>query len=275
MIEIPEAVVIARELDNVIVGKTIKKFVYGFSRHKFTFVNEELEENSKKVIGKKISKIVSRCFYVEIEIEDYTLLFRDGTNIRYHKDDLTLPDKHQLLIEFDDGSFITVLVVMYGCIDLSFGKSDNKYYNLELSRVPPLVDKFSEEYFKSLINDDTKKLSTKALIATEQRIPGIGNGVTQDILFNANIHPKTKVQYLTNDEILKLYNSLRNTILDMISKNGRDTEKDIYGIEGNYITIMSKNNINKPCPVCQTIIKKESYLGGSIYYCPACQILKK
>jgi len=275
MIEIPEATVIARELDKVIVGKTIKRFLYGFSEHKFTFFNEGMEENSRKVIGKKISNIVPRCFYVEILIEEYTLLFRDGTNIRYHKDEDTLPEKHQLLIEFDDGSFIAVSVSMYGCIELCMGKSDNKYYNLELKGVSPLLDEFSEEYFLSLVNDNTKKLSAKAFIATEQRIPGIGNGVTQDILFNACINPKTKIKNLTSEEISNLYSSLKTTVLDMISKNGRDTEKDIYGVSGSYKTIMSKNNMNGPCPVCGDILKKENYLGGSIYYCFKCQKLKK
>ena len=275
MIEIPEATVIARELDNVIVGKTIKRFVYGFSEHKFTFFNEEMEKNSQEIIGKQVSKIVPRCFYIEILIEDYTLLFRDGTNIRYHKDDSTLPKKHQLLIEFDDSSFITVSVSMYGCIDLCKGKSENKYYNLELKGVSPLVGEFSEEYFLSLINDDVRKNSAKAFIATGQRIPGIGNGVTQDILFNACINPKTKIKELTDKEILNLYYSLKNTILDMISMNGRDTEKDIYGVNGGYKTIMSKNNVNGSCPVCNNNIKKENYLGGSIYYCPKCQKLEK
>lgn|GEM_PF-2077218 len=30
----------------------------------------------------------------------------------------------------------------------------------------------------------------KAFLATEQRIPGLGNGVLQDILWTARIHPK-------------------------------------------------------------------------------------
>jgi formamidopyrimidine-DNA glycosylase len=31
------------------------------------------------------------------------------------------------------------------------------------------------------------------------------------------------------------------------------------------------NTVGKPCSVCRTFIKKEAYLGGSIYICDGCQ----
>lgn len=274
MIELPEATTIARDLKKAIVGKVVKRFIYGSSEHKFAFFNEEIEENSKTVIGKKITKIIPRCFYIEIEIEDYTLLFRDGTNIRYHKNSDTIPDKHQLLIEFDDVSYISVSVAMYGFISLSKGVIDNKYYQLEVNGVSPLSDDFSKKYYLSLLDDKTRKLSAKAFVATEQRMIGIGNGVTQDILFNAEINPRTKMESLSEDEIDDLYVSIKKTLMNMIELNGRDTEKDIYGEYGGYKTVMGKNNVGKPCPSCREIIKKENYLGGSIYYCPNCQKIK-
>jgi hypothetical protein len=39
----------------------------------------------------------------------------------------------------------------------------------------------------SKLGQEVKKLSLKALLATEQRIPGLGNGVLQDILFKARM----------------------------------------------------------------------------------------
>ena len=57
----------------------------------------------------------------------------------------------------------------------------------------------------------------------------------------------------------------------MTEKGGRDTEPDFFGQPGGYHTILCKNTVNKPCPVCGTSIKKEAYMGGSVYYCPKCQ----
>lgn len=46
----------------------------------------------------------------------------------------------------------------------------------------PLSDAFDRAYFNNLIDDKTVRLSVKAFLATEQRIPGLRNGVLQDII---------------------------------------------------------------------------------------------
>jgi len=111
------------------------------------------------------------------------------------------------------------------------------------------------------------------LLATEQRIPGLGNGVLQDILFNVKMHPKKKVNMLSDKDKENLFKSIRATLSAMVSQGGRHTELDLFGHTGGYKTILSKNNVNKPCPVCRTIIKKEAYMGGSVYFCENCQTL--
>ena len=57
----------------------------------------------------------------------------------------------------------------------------------------------------------------------------------------------------------------------MIKDGGRDAEKDIYGNPGGYKTILSRLTYKSPCPRCGGTIIKESYMGGSVYYCPSCQ----
>ena len=59
----------------------------------------------------------------------------------------------------------------------------------------------------------------------------------------------------------------------MAARGGRDTELDMFGRAGGYRTILSKNTVNTPCPVCGTIIGKEAYMGGAVYFCEKCQIL--
>jgi formamidopyrimidine-DNA glycosylase len=57
----------------------------------------------------------------------------------------------------------------------------------------------------------------------------------------------------------------------MADQGGRDTEMDLFGCPGGYKTILSKFTVDKPCLVCGTVIKKEPFMGGSIYYCGGCQ----
>ena len=73
------------------------------------------------------------------------------------------------------------------------GKLDNTYYKAAKEKTSPFSSAFDKAYFDRIISaEDVQKLSLKALLATEQRIPGLGNGILQDILFNVKMHPKKK-----------------------------------------------------------------------------------
>ncbi len=85
----------------------------------------------------------------------------------------------------------------------------------------------------------SEKLSLKAFLATEQRIPGLGNGVLQDILYNARLHPKKKLGALSDGEFAALFSSVKNTLAEMTRNGGRDTEKDLFGSTGGYVTKLS------------------------------------
>ncbi|MCK5104284.1 MAG: hypothetical protein KAR17_15780 [Cyclobacteriaceae bacterium] len=47
----------------------------------------------------------------------------------------------------------------------------------------------------------------------------------------------------------------------------------MFGYPGGYHTLLCKNTVNKPCPICDSVIQKQAYMGGSIYFCPTCQEL--
>jgi len=273
MIELPEARVIARGLRREIVGKKIMRVGGNYTDHKFTWYEGEPNTYENKLVGKKVTKIVDRNFYVEIEIEDYVLYMRDGANVRYYAAGHAKPEKSKLLLEFEDGSFVNVTVQMYACIGLykKGVESGNEYYVIELNGVGALDERFDFDYFKSLLDEKTSKLSVKGFLATGQRILGIGNGVVQDIMFNAGLHPKRKMNTLSEEEVRELYEATVGTLNEMIDGGGRDTEKNIYGEEGGYHTILSSKSYKDGCPKCGSAIKKEQYLGGSIYYCPVCQ----
>jgi formamidopyrimidine-DNA glycosylase len=101
----------------------------------------------------------------------------------------------------------------------------------------------------------------------------LGNGTLQDILYNAKVHPKRKMDSVTEEETKTLFRSIRYTLSEMAKLGGRDTEKDLFGEPGGYETRCSKNTAGKPCQVCGSEITKASYMGGSIYFCPGCQSL--
>jgi formamidopyrimidine-DNA glycosylase len=272
MIELPEAAVLAKQINETVGGKKIKNVIAAQSPHKLAWYFGDPQEYKNLLTGKVISEATSYGGQVEITAGNAKLLFSDGVNLRYYNEGEKLPDKHQLLLGFDDGSFLVGWVQMYGGLSAFLeGENDNKYYLIAKEKPSPLSSDFGEAYFKSLFDEGTAKLSLKAFLATEQRIPGLGNGVLQDILFNAQMHPKKKEGTLSSTDRRVLFDSIKNTLSEMTAKGGRDTENDLLGKPGGYKTKLSKNTVGQPCSICGTLIKKEAYLGGSIYYCAVCQ----
>lgn len=242
--------------------------------HKFCWFNGDAADYEKQIKGSKITNTDCFGFFVEIAFENgKKLCVNDGVNIRIASAGST-PKNYQLLIEFDDGSMLVFTVAMYGGIFLHNGAYENEYYLKSKAYVSPFSPEFAKLYSDTL-NVCKPTLSAKAFLATEQRFPGIGNGVLQDILFTAGIHPKRKLETLNNEERITLLESTISVLREMTDKGGRDTEKDIYGLPGGYRTKMSKNTFTDSCPVCGEAITKEAYLGGSVYYCPYCQQFKK
>jgi formamidopyrimidine-DNA glycosylase len=275
VIELPEALNIAGQINDTIYWKRVASVVAVHTPHKLAWYYGETTKYSDLLIGRTIGKANAYGSMVEIKAENANILLGEGVGIRFHGKGEPRPLKHQLLIEFEDHSAMSASIQMYGGMG-SFleGKLDNPYYKIAKEKPSPLSPEFDKVYFNHIISaQNVQKLSLKALLATEQRMPGIGNGVLQDILFNAKMHPKKRVNTLSNQDKENLFSSVKTTLSAMATQGGRDTELDLFGHPGGYKTILCKNTLNKPCPVCGTIIKKEAYMGGSVYYCEKCQQL--
>ena len=272
MIELPEAAVLARQCNEAIGGKKIKDVGAAQSPHKFAWYFGDPQEYRGLLTGKVIGEAASYGGMVEVTVGDAKIVFGDGVNLRYYSRGERRPDRHQLLLDLDDGSSLVGSVQMYGGLwAFRDGEFDNKYYVIARSKPSPLSSAFDRAYFGSLLEESPAKLSLKAFLATEQRIPGLGNGVLQDILFNAGMHPKKKKTSLSAADRQALFDSIKETLAEMTTKGGRDTERDLWGRAGGYSTKLSKNTVGQPCPACGAPIGKEAYLGGSIYYCGTCQ----
>jgi formamidopyrimidine-DNA glycosylase len=272
MNEFPEIKSLERQAGKLLAGKKIANVLNSNSPHKFAFFTGNPLEYGKLLKGRTIESAQGVGIFLDIVCDGgIKITSGDGANLLYGKKDDSQPSKYQLLLEFEDGSWLAYTVAMYGFISVYQGENEGKYYKLNAEGISPLSNKFSEAYYKKLIKAAKPNLSAKAFLATEQRIPGVGNGVLQDILFNCGINPKRKLSDLSEDDLSKMFASIKATLADMLKNGGRNTEKDIFGKKGGYQTLLSKNTYKSPCPKCGRKIVKEAYLGGSVYYCTRCQ----
>jgi len=268
MIELPEVYVITEQINETLSSKIIRSAKANAHPHSFAWYSGDPAAYNAMLSGQKITKAatdIGNGDLIEIICQD--MLLSISTPIKYHAPGAKLPKSHQLLLEFEDNSHMSCTVQMWGsmlCIPFTQRSMNEQLPN-------PLTDAFDETYFDMLMSNVKPSISAKAFLATEQRIPGLGNGVLQDILFNARIHPKTKLETLKEKDISRLFQSIKSTLKQMKECGGRDTEKDLYNMNGGYHTILSKNTLAYPCRECGNRIIRQAFLGGNIYFCPTCQ----
>src|SRR5512136_2098926 len=99
MIELPEAAVLAKQVNEIATGKRIKKVIAAQNPHKFAWYYGDPQDYNGFLAGKVIGTAVSYGGLVEIAASNAILLFGDGASLRYCAEGEELPHKHQLWIE--------------------------------------------------------------------------------------------------------------------------------------------------------------------------------
>lgn len=276
MIELPEAMTIARQINETLTGKRIARGDRGNSPHKFAFYTREPDEYAKVLAGKAIGPASAAGSHIDVSLEpDHVLRLGDGgERILFHSSADTLPDKRQLYLRFDDDTYLTVTVQGWGAAQL--------FHRSELAGRPqwgsvgvsPLSEAFTLARFEALFDDPEQRetRSVKAFIATSKPgVTGVGNGYLQDILFRARIHPRRRAIELDESERRALHAAIVETLRQAVALDGRDTERDLFGERGRYVRLMDSRTRGKPCPDCGTPIEKIQFMGGACYLCPSCQ----
>jgi len=276
MIELPEAYVLAKQLNDTVIGRTIVAAEANRSPHGFAFYNYPAEMYGTLLTGQTILSASAgggrSCACggnTEIVCGDKLIII--STPIRYHALGQKVPEKHQLCLRLDDGAHLTCTVQMWGAMLVCEKDASDLPQDFVAKKMPDLyASAFDYAYFKGLAEGKTH-LSAKAFLATEQRIPGLGNGVLQDILYNACIHPRKRLAELSEVQFRALFDSVKATMAAMREEGGRNTEKDLFGKPGGYQTKLSAKTKDTYCRVCGGPFVREAFLGGNIYFCPSCQ----
>lgn len=274
MIELPEALARAEEMKHSLTGKTVERVLPPSSPHKFCWFNGDAAEYDGLLTGRTVLSAEGFGIFVELSFDqNMRLCVNDGVNVRFLPEGSRPPEKYQLRLDFTDGATLAMSVAMYGAIICHDGNWDNEYYQKSRDGLSPLSDEFNAEYFDTLLDSVKPSLSAKAFLATEQRIPGIGNGVLQDILYEAGVHPKRQIGSLNQQERTAVFTAVRAVLGKMTAEGGRDTERDLFGRPGRYRTRMSRHTLGTACTRCGGSVTKMTYLGGAVYFCQGCQIV--
>jgi formamidopyrimidine-DNA glycosylase len=275
MIELPEAMVIAQQMRAALTGKVIEAGNRGNAAHKFAFSNGTSEEYAAILKGKRLGPARGHGSIILLPVQPghLVVLGGGGERILYHAQNAKLPKKHHLMLRFTEDDCLTVTVQGWGNTLLLEESTAGEHRHVQSDRITPLSDAFTWEYFRSLFEavDPESSKSVKYFIISEPGVWGIGNGCLQDILYHTGLHPRRRVVDIAEEEQRSLYDAIQSTLSQMVELGGRYEERDLYGNRGGYVRILDSKTKGTPCRECGSLIEKDQYLGGAIYFCPTCQ----
>jgi formamidopyrimidine-DNA glycosylase len=101
---------------------------------------------------------------------------------------------------------------------------------------------------------------------------GIGNAYSDEILHRARISPIKHTKRLTDDEIHRLFDATRTTLVEWTERLRQESKGDFptkvtafredMAVHGKY---------GQPCPACGTPVQRIRYADNETNYCPRCQ----
>jgi formamidopyrimidine-DNA glycosylase len=132
----------------------------------------------------------------------------------------------------------------------------------------PTRGELSQERFLEALRAESRQLKT---FLTDQRaLAGIGNGLSDEILYEARLSPLRLTGKVGDQEARQLYTAVRSvlerqTALLRESAGGALPQKE----PREHYTV--HDQAGAKCTRCGSIISRVSYADRETYYCPGCQ----
>jgi formamidopyrimidine-DNA glycosylase len=108
------------------------------------------------------------------------------------------------------------------------------------------------------------RASIKSALMNQQIVAGIGNVFSDEILFQAGVHPARKAGDLDEKTLKSLFKAM-GKVLDKAIQAGADPDRFPKSF------ILSHRHGDEKCPKCSGRIKSKKISGRTAFFCPKCQ----
>ena len=277
-IELPEARILAEQMNRELVGKRVRAYqLRGHERlQKIGFLNRD-QKDFERLVGRTVESVVSRGNSIRVRLDNgLNLLLAPeyGGEIFYHPSGAAVNEGFHLLIDFEDGTALTVKIASMGVIqalrddELAGSYIFRRDFNPGV--LSPADEDLTFERFSALLAQTGRALKS-VLVGKDAIMVGLSNSAFQDILYRAKINPKRKASELSAIERRALYDAIRFVVSERLRLKGKDQFLDLYGKRGRYSPAMGPNMKGRKCGACGSPIEEISHGGGRIFICPKCQ----
>lgn len=134
----------------------------------------------------------------------------------------------------------------------------------------PLGKEFTVPRLRELLSAGNHQLKT--VLRDPNRISGIGNAYSDEILHAARLSPLRLTSRLTDEEVVRLHAATSNTLRRWIQlirercPQGLPTKQSLWRRD-----MAVHGRPGEPCPACSDTIQRISFKDSETHYCPGCQ----
>jgi formamidopyrimidine-DNA glycosylase len=268
MPELPDIMAYIEALEARIPGQTLDRVRLGSPFLLRTITPPIRDVESKQVVAlRRIGKRIA------IGVEDdlwLVLHLMIAGRLHWAKAGAKIPGGRRGLAAFDfpNGSLILTEAGTKKRASLHIVAGEDGLRGLDPGGLEPLeasLDEFSERLKSS-------NHTLKRVLTDPRTFSGIGNAYSDEILHRAQLSPVALTQKLDADQVRRLYEATRETLLDWVARlradaNGGFPEKvtafrDGMAVHGRY---------QQPCPRCGAKVQRIRYADNETNYCPVCQ----
>lgn len=261
MPELPDVAVFKTYLDSTALHQKIKQVSVKEKRVLEGVSAREIRDRLKGASFKK-SRRHGKYLFIETDGGGHLVLHFGMTGfLKYFKDMEKETDHDRLLFDFTNGyHFAFDCQRMFGQI----GWIDSMADFMEEKGLGPdaLSSDLSFTLFRERFSESGAMI--KSALMNQGLIAGIGNIYSDEILFQAGIHPKTRSKNLDEDRLRKLFDKMRSVLETAI-----DCKADPEAVPKHFL--LPHRNEGEGCPGCGGEIRKEKIAGRTAYFCPKCQ----
>jgi formamidopyrimidine-DNA glycosylase len=140
----------------------------------------------------------------------------------------------------------------------------------ELARIgpDPARGELTRDALANALRAESRQVKT--LLTDQRAIAGIGNGLSDEILYEARISPLALTSKLAEQEVDRLFLAIESVLakqIELLRVSAAGTLPQKEPVE-HYVV---HDHRGQPCPRCGTRVAWISYADRETYYCPGCQ----
>ncbi len=289
MPELPEVETHARDLRRNIIGCPIKEVWVGWNK---SIAEPSAASFKKMIVGKRFKKVTRRGKFIIMDLSGGLSLvshFRMTGHFRLAPLSESESAKRWFILPSDRFSRVAFKLDKDEILHFSDIRKFGRLWlmkTVDVAQMPELASLGPEPLDKNFKKKDfiacvrRFKGMVKPVLLNQKCVAGIGNIYVDESLFDAGVHPETRVEKLSDEELGVLYKMVRANLAAGVKHRG-STVGEFINIKGqrgehaDYLRVYGKKG--EPCQKtregikCSGKVKRIVVAQRGTHYCPACQ----